>query len=570
MTTAGELRSGKTHRDENFPVASWIIHPRHRALILAFYNFVRTADDIADHAALDAQTKLKLLDELEADLLGQAEGQREAVVLRNALVERGMPPRHARDLLTAFRMDVTKLRYEDWDDLIHYCSYSAMPVGRFVLDVHGESTATWPASDAVCAALQINNHLQDCGKDFRELNRVYIPRDALARHGASIEELGSPRASAGLLSCLHALAEKNQALLREGDALELQVADGRVACEIAVIQAYARQIVQLLKARSLERTRPPEQGSHGRLQPERHCGRDLAPRDGRRAAIPIDAGRMNEQMTSQPATFQGSASGSSFYAAMRILPRAQREAMFQIYSFCRQVDDIADSDGPRGERLAALQQWRDDIDALYRGQPPARLRDYAASVQKLGLKREDFLAIVDGMEMDVPADIRAPDLATLDLYCDRVASAVGRLSVRVFGLPQEDGILLAHHLGRALQLTNILRDIDEDAGIGRLYLPLEGLLHAGITSTDPQRVIADPALPKVCAPLVTRARTHFEKADEVMDRNPRRTVRAPRIMSKYYRAILELLVARGFALPRTPVRLNKVARIAILLRYAFI
>src|SRR5947209_3121986 len=249
MTTAGELRSGKTHRDENFPVASWIIHPRHRGLILAFYNFVRTADDIADHASLDAQTKLKLLDELEADLLGQGAGQREAVVLREALFERGLPPRHARDLLTAFRMDVTKLRYENWDELIHYCSYSAMPVGRFVLDVHGESTATWPASDAVCAALQINNHLQDCGMDFRELNRVYIPRDALARHGASVEELAAPRASAALLSCLRELAGKNQGLLREGCSLELQVADGRLACEIAVIQTYARQIAQLLKMR---------------------------------------------------------------------------------------------------------------------------------------------------------------------------------------------------------------------------------------------------------------------------------------------------------------------------------
>lgn len=265
-----------------------------------------------------------------------------------------------------------------------------------------------------------------------------------------------------------------------------------------------------------------------------------------------------------------SASGSSFYAAMRILPHEQREAMFQIYSFCRQVDDIADSDGPRDERLAALQQWRDDIDALYQGRPPARLRDYVPSVQKFGLQREDFLAIVDGMEMDVPQDIRAPDLATLDLYCDRVASAVGRLSVRVFGLPRDDGILLAHHLGRALQLTNILRDIDEDASIGRLYLPREGLLHAGITSTDPLKVVADPALSRVCPPLVERARGHFEKADEIMRRNPRRAVRAPRIMSKYYRAILELLVERGFATPRGPVRLGKVARIAILLRYAFI
>ena len=174
------------------------------------------------------------------------------------------------------------------------------------------------------------------------------------------------------------------------------------------------------------------------------------------------------------------------------------------------------------------------------------------------------------MEMDIPQDIRAPDLATLDLYCDRVASAVGRLSVRVFGLPENDGILLAHHLGRALQLTNILRDIDEDAGIGRLYLPREGLLHAGITSDDPIRVAAEKALPKVCAPLVERARNHFAQADEIMKRNSRRQVRAPRIMSKYYRAILELLVERGFALPRPAVRLNKMAKLAIVLRYAFI
>src|SRR2546429_3897148 len=270
------------------------------------------------------------------------------------------------------------------------------------------------------------------------------------------------------------------------------------------------------------------------------------------------------------ANYGTSASGSSFYAAMRILPREQREAMFQIYSFCRQVDDIADSDGPRAARLAALQQWRDDIDALYRGDPPPRLQDYVASVKRFGLKREDFLAIVDGMEMDVPQDIRAPDLATLDLYCDRVASAVGRLSVRVFGLPSDDGILLAHHLGRALQLTNILRDIDEDAGLGRLYLPREGLLLAGITGDDPQKVIADRALPKVCAPLAERARMHFAKADEVMRRNSRRLVRAPRIMSKYYRAILELLVARGFSAPRPPVRVSKIMRLAIVLRYAFI
>ncbi|MEH6951127.1 presqualene diphosphate synthase HpnD [Nitrobacter sp. NHB1] len=274
--------------------------------------------------------------------------------------------------------------------------------------------------------------------------------------------------------------------------------------------------------------------------------------------------------TTADASSGATASSSSFYAAMRILPRAQREAMFQIYTFCRYVDDIADSDSPRPERRAALQQWRDDIDALYQGHAPERLRDYDASVSAFGLRREDFLAIIDGMEMDVLADIRAPDDATLDLYCDRVASAVGRLSVRVFGLPEQDGILLAHHLGRALQLTNILRDLDEDAALGRLYLPREGLLRAGISSADPAAVISNPALPQVCAPLVERARAHFVESDEIMNRNPRRAVRAPRIMSRYYHAILDMLEHRGFHLPRSPVHLSQAAKIAIVLRYALI
>ena len=249
MTSASELRSGKTHRDENFPVASWIIHPRHRALILAFYNFVRTADDIADHATLAEGEKLRVLDLLEAELLGRGDSQPEAVNLRRALAERSMPPRHALDVLIAFRMDVTKLRYENWDEVIHYCRYSAMPVGRFMLDVHGESTSTWAASDALCAGLQINNHLQDCGKDFRDLNRVYLPRDALAAAGASVEELGKGRASPELLHCLHALAARTESLLEESKSLGGEVKDFRLGLEIAVIQAFADKIVRLLRVR---------------------------------------------------------------------------------------------------------------------------------------------------------------------------------------------------------------------------------------------------------------------------------------------------------------------------------
>jgi squalene synthase HpnC len=249
MTTASELRSGKTHRDENFPVASWLIQPRHRALILAFYNFVRTADDIADHATLEAAEKLRYLDLFEAELLGKGDSQKEAVTLRDALAERSMLPRHALDVLTAFRMDVTKLRYENWDEVIHYCRYSAMPVGRFVLDVHGESTSTWAASDALCAGLQVNNHLQDCGKDFKNLNRVYLPRDALAAAGASVEMLGLAQAPPALLQCLHVLAGKTGQLLNEGRPLAAQVRDFRLGLEVAVIQAFADRIVRMLGVR---------------------------------------------------------------------------------------------------------------------------------------------------------------------------------------------------------------------------------------------------------------------------------------------------------------------------------
>lgn len=249
MSTAGDLRSGKGHRDENFPVASRLIDARHRGIILAFYEFVRVADDIADHTKLSEREKLAQLDRLEANLLGTGDDNPEAVRLRTALAERGLPPRHAQDLLTAFRMDVTKLRYANWDELIHYCSYSAMPVGRFVLDVHGESRATWAANDALCAALQINNHLQDCGKDFRELNRVYIPLDAFAAAGAAPDDLGAERAAPRLLRCIHALAARNETLLGEGESFSGQIANTRLALEVAVIRAYARRIVALLQVR---------------------------------------------------------------------------------------------------------------------------------------------------------------------------------------------------------------------------------------------------------------------------------------------------------------------------------
>ncbi len=206
------------------------------------------------------------------------------------------------------------------------------------------------------------------------------------------------------------------------------------------------------------------------------------------------------------AALQAQVSRSSFYAAMRIMPPAEREAMFAIYKFCRLVDDIAD-DGTRArpQRAAELDAWRADLAALYDGKPAGHAAFLAQPVKAFGLRQADFLAVVDGMAMDVAEDIRAPDLATLDLYCDRVAAAVGRLSTRIFGMDDEPGLELAHELGRALQLTNILRDLDEDAEMGRLYLPGELLKQAGIATTDPNAAIGDPRVNGACRALAARA-----------------------------------------------------------------
>jgi hydroxysqualene synthase len=249
MKAARELRSGKGHKDENFPVASFVIEARHRGLILAFYEFVRIADDISDHATLTREEKLAQLDQLEAELLGSGDGQPEALHLRKALAERGMSAQHPCDVLTAFRMDVTKLRYADWNELIHYCTYSAMPVGRFVLDVHGESKSTWAASDALCAALQVINHIQDCGKDYRSLDRVYIPQDAMQASGMTIEMIGAERASPQMAAVLRELVAGTEHLLTESLALAPQVNNTRLALEIGVIQTYAAKILEMLKTR---------------------------------------------------------------------------------------------------------------------------------------------------------------------------------------------------------------------------------------------------------------------------------------------------------------------------------
>jgi presqualene diphosphate synthase len=266
------------------------------------------------------------------------------------------------------------------------------------------------------------------------------------------------------------------------------------------------------------------------------------------------------------------AHSSSFYSAMRVLPERRREAMFALYDFCHAVDDIADERGPAtaAERLAALERSRADIAAMFMGRAPSHLAVLDEATRSYHLAREDFDAVIDGMAMDAERDIRAPDWATLDLYCDRVASAVGRLSVRIFGLPDDPGVALAHHLGHALQLTNILRDIDEDASAGRLYLPREALAAAGVTTDEPLAAAADPKLTQACVEVAARAREHFDKAQSIMAGAPRAAVKAPRLMAVAYGSILDRMVKEGFAPPRRRARASRLRLLGALLRYGIL
>jgi len=248
VTTAAIAEgSGKGHRDENFPVASAIIAARHRPVVMAFYRVARMADDVADHPALSPKEKLRQLALISDSLTGAGHGVAAAVHLRDVLAVRGLSNTHILDLLEAFRRDAVKSRYADWDELMDYCRYSAAPVGRFMLDVHGEAQTTWPASDALCAALQVINHLQDCGKDYRDIDRVYVPLDALTRAGAAVEALGADAASPALQGVIHGLAGRTADLLAQSRRLSGATRDTRLALEIGVIQTIAEALTRRLK-----------------------------------------------------------------------------------------------------------------------------------------------------------------------------------------------------------------------------------------------------------------------------------------------------------------------------------
>ena len=490
---------------------------------------------------------------------------RPRVRLRAALAERKLSPRHAQDLLAAFKLDVTKLRYRDWDDLIGYCSLSAMPVGRFVLDVHGESRSTWPANDALCAALQIINHLQDCKDDYRNLDRVYVPLDALAAHGIGVEALGAPRASPALLAACTAL-RAHRALLARATSFRCLINDRRLALEVSVINTLAHRLTRLLMARDplSERVHLSVPAVAGLTLAGivsgaiRRLGRRVSRHDAKAAGCVSDQAHSGGRARLRQLVL---------YRHAHPAARAARGDVRNLFVLPRRRRYRRRSRPARRTPRAAGAVARRHRRALSRRAAAGARRAGAGGARHSTCSARTSSPSSTAWRWTSIADIRAPDRPTLDLYCDRVACAVGRLSVRVFGMERDAGIALAHHLGRALQLTNILRDLDEDAALGRLYLPREALQAAGHRRDRSGRRCwrirrsAKPARRSSRWP-----RPSFAQPSAIMAESPRRVVRAPRIMGEAYRIILEKLIARGFAPPREPVRLPRAKLLFIVLR----
>ncbi len=572
---SGPVEPSKTARGENFPVGSWLLPRRIRPHVALFYAVVRGADDIADSPDLAPDEKIARLDAVDAALCGKATSASDypaacaslcekAARLRAALDGIGVSVAPARDLLRAFRRDATKTRYADWGELLDYCRYSANPVGRFLLALHGADAASHAPSDALCTALQILNHLQDCGDDYRTLDRVYLPESFFAEAGARIEDLAASAADAPLRRVLDRTLDGVDDLLARARTLPGRIRHPGMRREAAVIVALAERLAVALRRRDplAERVELGKAQKlaclvRGLLRARYRPGTD----DGE--AVATEAVAEVQALVRR--------SGSSFYGAMRLLPREKREAMFAVYAFCRAVDDIADGPGTPEARAAALAEWRDEIDALYAGRPGRPLtRALAGAVARFGLRRGDFEAVIDGVSMDAAPGMVAPDFARLERYCARVAGAVGLLSVRVFGCtdPRADDYALA--LGHALQLTNILRDVAEDAEDGRLYLPAELLDAAGIETRDPRAVVAHPALAKACAALAEIALRRFDEARTTLATLPaadRAALRPAVVMMAVYRRLLDRLMRRGWRRIEAPVTVPRAEKVWIALRY---
>jgi len=540
----GQLR--KQPRNENFPVASLVLSRAHRDAVLAFYRFVRRADDIADDPDLKAADKLARLEAMEQALICGDARIPEAARLHAADSRHGTGISEARDLLRAFRQDVVKARYNDWADLVGYCAFSANPVGRFLLHLHGEGEGARAPADALCTALQILNHIQDCRSDRDHLNRIYLPLGWLV--GAGGESLFFAPAQAPLRRpILDAMLNRVDELIDRARVLPERLQSRRLRAQsiatIALADSLSRRlrrcdpVVTRVETGTADATRAFLRGLVGAAQRQ-------ADRDHRITSAAVHR------------------SGSSFRLGMQSLSAERRRAIHAVYAFCRAVDDVADGIAPSSEKRRFLAEWRREIDRLHRAPETPIGRELARASTLFKLPLEECHALLDGMETDCAERVRLADDHALHLYSRRVAGSVGSLSIRIFGAPSAHDFAL--NLGRTLQLVNILRDVDEDAAQERVYIPLSRLERLGLGDAPAGVLAADPRFAHVCASLAAEARAGFASADETLTRLDRSALKPAILMMESYRRILERLEARGWGTRLGRLRLTAVDRLQLI------
>ena len=568
---ASETPSGKGAKDENFPVGSFLLPKRLRPHVATYYAFARAIDDIADNPDLPSEEKVARLSAFDAALRGEANHDprfAKAHALRESLAATGVTTKHGSDLVAAFVQDARKNRYATWDELLGYCALSANPVGRYLLDLHGEDKSGYVYSDALCTVLQIVNHLQDCGDDRRELDRVYIIGDWLEEEGGLIEDLDRDALTPGMRKVADRMLDGCEALMPQARALSKALNSKSLAMESAVIVNLADRLITLLRKGDPLATRVAltkldfaSASLRGAVGGFFAAGRGRFWMNVAAPAISPDEARRHAQATVKK-------SGTSFGAGMRILSRARREAMYAIYAFCREVDDIADEEGTLLEKRSGLHAWRMEIERLYRDAPTTptgvALLDH---VKAYDLPKEEFILVIEGMEMDAAGPIVAPTMEGLLAYTRRAAGAVGMLSMPVFGAPKSKAAEdFALALGDALQLTNILRDVEEDAAEGRLYLPAE-LLQKHNCLLSPEAVINAPGLPKAREEVAGLAREKFSAAREALGDLDWKMLRPALLMMGVYERYLDIMTARGWENGQSKPELSKFEKMMIAARW---
>jgi phytoene synthase len=541
-------RATKQPRDENFPVASLMLSPAHRDAVLAFYGFARLADDIADAPDLGAAEKLERLDALEQALISGDAAVPQAARLHAVDKTHKAGIVQARSLLRAFRQDVVKARYSEWSELVGYCRFSANPVGRFLLALHREPVTAQAPADALCTALQILNHLQDCGKDQERLGRIYIPLRWMMGAGSE-KAFFEPSRTAIRRSVFDAVLDRVDQMIDQAQSLPEHLQNRRLRAQSIATIGVARRLSERLRHTDpvLERVQ-------------------VSKADVCRAFMRGLGGTIRRPAQSDPEVTAAMVrrSGSSFRLGMQSLGHERRRAMHAVYAFCRAVDDIADGAAPASEKRAFLREWRRELDRLHRAPETPIGRELARASSLFKLPVEECHALLDGMEMDSADRVRLATDYDLNLYGRRVAGSVGALSIRIFGAPSAHDFAVG--LGRTLQLVNILRDVDEDAACERVYVPLSRLAQLGVQDAPAAALVADPRFARVCANLAEEAQSGFAAADMALRHLDRRALKPAILMMENYRRVLDRLQARGWGVRQGKLRLSAADRLHLLTR----